>query len=548
MTTTLGVSGEEENRPEEERRPVVTTPHPAGVSLGDPETNGHAKPNTDGANRARSQSRDSVRLRTLLIGLDAVGVAAVWTIAVAWSASRHPAAWGTTARESAFVALMTASTLVALAAERLYRARICAVRTVELTRLVRVAIISGAVAIVVGRVLGVTISSRLAIAAPVAMFVVLAVLREAYTLWLRACRTQGRFSRDVIVVGTNDEANELCRLFQIQPELGYRVRGVVGDRQEWEAWESDIPWIAETTAAVSAARELRAGALVAITAVSLSELNETLRGLLAAGVHVQTSTGIMNIGHRRLRALPMSHQALYYVEASLHPRWQEISKRVIDVVVASVALAFSAPLLLLAALAIKIEDRGSVLFRQERVGWRGGSFRLIKLRTMSVDAASQLDAIRTHNERRDGPLFKMTADPRVTRVGRFLRATSIDEVLQLVNVIRGEMSLVGPRPALPHEVAAFDQDHLARLDMRPGVTGLWQVEARDNPSFHVYRRLDLFYVENWSLRMDAVILVGTIRSLLGRALRSLRRPRAHSLRRDRLISTSSPVASPNSSL
>ncbi|HEV3450934.1 MAG TPA: sugar transferase, partial [Acidimicrobiia bacterium] len=123
-----------------------------------------------------------------------------------------------------------------------------------------------------------------------------------------------------------------------------------------------------------------------------------------------------------------------------------------------------------------------------------------------------------------------------------------DEILQLVNVIRGEMSLVGPRPALPHEVAAFDQDHLARLDMRPGITGLWQVEARDNPSFHVYRRLDLFYVENWSLRMDALILLGTIRSLLGRAVRLLRSARSADLPRDRLISGSSGVASPNSTL
>jgi exopolysaccharide biosynthesis polyprenyl glycosylphosphotransferase len=533
---------------DEENNAVLTRPQSAGAALRDPETNGHADPSTRRLDLARAQNRDSVRLRARLIGLDTIGIAAVWATAVAWSAARHPTAWGTSARDAAFVAIMTFCTLIALAAERLYRARVCAVRTVELTRLVRVAIISGAIAVVVAKALGLYISTRWVVATPIAMFIVLAVLREAYTLWLRACRTKGRFSRDVIVVGTNDEANELCRLFQIQPELGYRVRGVVGDRQEWEVWESDIPWIADTTAAVSAARELRAGALVAITAVSLSELNQTLRGLLAAGVHVQTSTGIMNIGHRRLRALPMSHQALYYIEASMHPRWQEVAKRTIDLVVASFALALSAPVLLVAAIAIKIEDGGRVLFRQERVGLRAGSFEVLKLRTMSVDAASQMDAIWTRNERRDGPLFKITADPRVTRVGRFLRATSIDEILQLVNVIRGEMSLVGPRPALPHEVAAFDQDHLARLDMRPGITGLWQVEARDNPSFHIYRRLDLFYVENWSLRMDALILLGTIRSLLGRAVRLLRSARSADLPRDRLISGSSPVTSTNSSL
>jgi lipopolysaccharide/colanic/teichoic acid biosynthesis glycosyltransferase len=115
-------------------------------------------------------------------------------------------------------------------------------------------------------------------------------------------------------------------------------------------------------------------------------------------------------------------------------------------------------------------------------------------------------------------LFKVTDDPRVTRVGRFLRASSFDELPQLVNVLRGEMSLVGPRPALPAEVAAFDHELLARLNVRPGVTGLWQVEARDNPSFHVYRRLDLYYVENWSMSLDVAILWGTAVSVVGRVL------------------------------
>ena len=122
---------------------------------------------------------------------------------------------------------------------------------------------------------------------------------------------------------------------------------------------------------------------------------------------------------------------------------------------------------------------------------------------------------------KDGPLFKIADDPRVTRVGKILRATSIDELPQLLNVIRGDMSLVGPRPALPREVASFDAEHLARQRVRPGVTGLWQIEGRDNPSFSVYRRLDLFYVENWSLRLDAAILARTVSSVAGSAIRAL---------------------------
>jgi lipopolysaccharide/colanic/teichoic acid biosynthesis glycosyltransferase len=141
---------------------------------------------------------------------------------------------------------------------------------------------------------------------------------------------------------------------------------------------------------------------------------------------------------------------------------------------------------------------------------------------MVPDASAQLEHLAARNER-NGPLFKLSLDPRVTRVGRFLRATSIDELPQLINVVRGDMSLVGPRPALPSEVEQFDHELRERISVPPGLTGLWQVEARDNPSFHAYRRLDLFYVDNWSLAMDLAIIAGTIWVVVERAARGLRR-------------------------
>ena len=140
---------------------------------------------------------------------------------------------------------------------------------------------------------------------------------------------------------------------------------------------------------------------------------------------------------------------------------------------------------------------------------------------MTVDAESKLAELGGGNERQ-GPLFKMENDPRVTRVGRFLRDSSLDELPQLWNVLRGQMSLVGPRPALPAEVVNFSSELRMREQVMPGITGLWQVEARDNPSFEAYRRLDLFYVENWSLTLDLMILVGTVEQVLVRMLRSLR--------------------------
>ena len=178
-------------------------------------------------------------------------------------------------------------------------------------------------------------------------------------------------------------------------------------------------------------------------------------------------------------------------------------------------------MLAVAALAIKLDDGGPVLYRQERVGRDGRRFKVLKLRTMVPDASAQLEHLAARNER-NGPLFKLSLDPRVTRVGRFLRSTSIDELPQLVNVVRGDMSLVGPRPALPSELERFDHELRKRISVPPGLTGLWQVEARDNPSFHTYRRLDLFYVDNWSLAMDLAIIAGTVWVVVERAARALR--------------------------
>jgi len=173
------------------------------------------------------------------------------------------------------------------------------------------------------------------------------------------------------------------------------------------------------------------------------------------------------------------------------------------------------------ALAIKFTDGGPVFFRQERVGRHGTLFPMVKFRSMVVDAEAKRGQLEAANER-NGPLFKIDHDPRVTRIGRFLRATSFDELPQLFNVLRGEMAIVGPRPALASEVSQFDERLLDRLKVRPGMTGLWQVEARDNPHFGAYRRLDLFYVDNWSLNLDLVIVVATIDQLLARTLQHTR--------------------------
>jgi exopolysaccharide biosynthesis polyprenyl glycosylphosphotransferase len=184
-------------------------------------------------------------------------------------------------------------------------------------------------------------------------------------------------------------------------------------------------------------------------------------------------------------------------------------KRVFDMIVATLALSVGSPILGAIALWIRLRDGSPVLFRQTRIGLHGRPFQMLKFRTMTVDAEERLEELLAQSEI-DGAAFKMTNDPRVTRSGRFLRRSSLDELPQLWNVLRGDMSLVGPRPALPREVDTYDLWHRRRLSMKPGITGLWQVSARREGSFDTWAALDLSYIDRWSLWLDLKILARTL--------------------------------------
>jgi exopolysaccharide biosynthesis polyprenyl glycosylphosphotransferase len=189
-------------------------------------------------------------------------------------------------------------------------------------------------------------------------------------------------------------------------------------------------------------------------------------------------------------------------------------KRVIDIVASSVGLVLVSPLLVAAGICIRLDSKGPAIYRAQRVGKKGKRFVCYKLRSMSVTADEQKELLRQANERK-GPFFKMEEDPRVTRCGRWLRKFSIDELPQLVNVLKGEMSLVGPRPHPVDDYEQYTLEHLRRLDVKPGMTGLWQVTARRDPSFETNMKLDLEYIENWSLGLDLKILAKTIPAVFG---------------------------------
>jgi exopolysaccharide biosynthesis polyprenyl glycosylphosphotransferase len=196
--------------------------------------------------------------------------------------------------------------------------------------------------------------------------------------------------------------------------------------------------------------------------------------------------------------------------------FQQTLKRGFDLVVATLLLLLLSPVLLACAVAVKLSGPGPVLFRQRRVGQDGREFVIHKFRSMVIDAEQRLDDLKARNEA-DGLLFKLRHDPRVTHVGRILRAWSLDELPQLVDVLRGDMSLAGPRPPIPSEVANYDAWIRNRLRVKPGLTGLWQVSGRHQLSFEDYVRFDLFYVENWSLSMDLFIVLRTIPTVLRRS-------------------------------
>ena len=473
------------------------------------------------ADESRGAAEDRpAKLRSLLIRLD---FAAAWLSWIAvFTVGGSGALAPRLARAGWEAGLAAAATCVLLAVQKLYRSRVCAVRTVELSGLIRASLVCGGVVAALNGLVGLSLSPWVAALGGGLSLLALAGTRRGYADWVSGSRARGRFVRPVCVLGVNDEAEELVHLLLDQPELGYRVVAVLGDEDEWAARGVDVPVVAPKPDAAEAAKLLGAsGVIVALSAVAADGPDRIVRNLVSNGLHVQVSSGFTRVGRKRMCPSPVGHQLLFYVEPTRFAPWQATTKRVMDVALAAFGLVVAAPAMAVAGLAIKLGDRGPVLYRQTRVGRDGRPFTLMKFRTMVPNAAEWLETMSAMNER-NGPLFKVTDDPRETRIGRLLRATSFDEVPQLVNVLKGDMSLVGPRPALPSEVAQFDVDLLDRCSVLPGVTGLWQVEARDNASFRAYRRLDLFYVDNWSIALDLTILVSTVRVVIGRGFRTLR--------------------------
>ncbi|WP_207082571.1 exopolysaccharide biosynthesis polyprenyl glycosylphosphotransferase [Nocardioides sp. S5] len=279
---------------------------------------------------------------------------------------------------------------------------------------------------------------------------------------------------------------------------------------------NELPAYDGLESAVRAADEHQADALVVLpsarpTPVEMRRLHWALAGI---GAELCVGTGLLDVGPQRTRVLSGAGLDVLHVSGPVLDGPRRLLKDVLERWAALVAIVLALPLLAALALAIRLETPGAALFRQQRIGRDGVPFTMLKLRSMGVDAEAQRIALNGSNEK-DAVLFKIQLDPRVTPIGRVLRKYSLDELPQLWNVVRGDMSLVGPRPALPGEVARYDVDPHRRLVVKPGVTGLWQVSGRSDLSWEESVRLDLRYVDNWSLGLDLSILVRTVRAVLG---------------------------------
>lgn len=356
----------------------------------------------------------------------------------------------------------------------------------------------------------------------VAVFLLLGTLlllagRAAVRVYLRRGRLHGRFMHRVLVVGAPAQAGELAGELARDPSTGLAVVGacVSGGQGEVLANGRPVPVVGSLTTVPAALMALDADVVAVaagpgLTGAALRRLSYELEG---SDVELLVAPALTNVSGTRVHIRPVAGLPLLHLEEPELSGARQATKTAFDLVVAGTALVLLSPVLLVLGLLTRLTSPGPALFSQERVGRHGRTFRVYKFRSMYADAEQRLAEIAHLNEH-EGVLFKVRNDPRITPVGRFLRKYSLDELPQLINVMRGDMSLVGPRPPLASEVARYEGHAHRRLLVRPGITGLWQVSGRSDLSWDDTVRLDLQYVENWSLALDISILLRTASAVL----------------------------------
>lgn len=312
--------------------------------------------------------------------------------------------------------------------------------------------------------------------------------------------------RRVIIAGQGPEAQLLAAVL---PSRGYRIIGLVGPRRGSETL-GPVVKLAELV------KRHRPDELInADSDLSDKAKQEIINIAEDYHVDLRLTSNIPELASSRLEVSAVAGIPLIEVKRTPLEGWGRVIKRLSDLTGSIVAMPFILAVYPFLAAAIRLDSRGPVLFKQTRVGRAGQTFTSYKFRSMAANAEKRLKHLKQKNEL-SGPVFKIKDDPRITRVGRFLRKTSLDELPQFFNVLKGEMSLVGPRPALPAEVKQYSRTERRRLTIKPGITGPWQVSGRSDVAFDEWVKLDVYYIQNWSLLLDVTILLKTVRAVITR--------------------------------
>jgi exopolysaccharide biosynthesis polyprenyl glycosylphosphotransferase len=336
-------------------------------------------------------------------------------------------------------------------------------------------------------------------------------------LVLGALRRRGRCLQRVVAVGLERSVADLVRSVRREPGQGFEVvAACVTSSQQSEIDGVAVLGPPEQLPRVLVASGADTVVLTAWSDVSQEQLRRLQWDIEGSGVQLLVAPRLSGVTAPRIRLRTVGGVPLLRVDEPEFTGVRRVGKIVLDAAMALLLVLAALPAMVVVGLAVRLTSPGPVFFRQDRVGKNGVTFRMHKFRSMYVDAEQRLEALRDRNEQ-DGPLFKMKDDPRVTPVGGFIRRFSLDELPQLLDVMLGRMSLIGPRPPLVAEVAEYGVEMRRRLRVKPGITGLWQVSGRSDLSWEDAVRLDLHYVENWSLLLDLSILLRTARAVLARS-------------------------------
>ena len=342
-------------------------------------------------------------------------------------------------------------------------------------------------------------------------FILLLSSRFGIIKILRTIRRGGFNYRNILVVGTGKRARTCAEMICSHAELGLRIFGYVDDDPRAADREilgsaiigtlKDVPTIIQ--------RNVIDEVVIALPRRWLPSVVEVVQVCEETGIEATIVADFFNITIAKLHTTMFYDIPLLSFSSTPSQQLQLLLKDCLDRIGSALLLVVTSPVLAIASIAIKLTSRGPIVFKQVRLGLNGRKFTFYKFRSMKVGSEKEMECLKDYNQM-SGPVFKMQLDPRVTPVGRFLRRTSIDELPQLLNVLRGEMSLVGPRPPLPTETEEYDRWHRRRLSVKPGMTCLWQINGRNNVDFKDWMNLDLLYIDNWSLWLDIKILLKTL--------------------------------------